>query len=229
MSREATENVVRLATPDQRTTSPVAMMGQLLKLSNLVTRPFFVFLAGPFSLNHNELRVLMTLASMREAAAHEVAKAAGMHPMNVSRAVASLTRAGRISARRDVDGRRKILSLTSDGLELHKALVPHVRRVAEVMCESMSSLEAEFFAKLLTKLVERLDALAPTDPMLIDAAALTQATGSRSPAIRAVPPEKSALESSPIAAKKRRRSPTSTRKSSATKITKTESRRKASS
>lgn len=228
MSREDTETVVRLENPGQRPTSPVVMMGQLLKLSNLVTRPFFVFLAGPFSLNHNELRVLMTLASMREAAAHEVAKAAGMHPMNVSRAVASLTRAGRISARRDVDGRRKILALTSEGLELHKALIPHVRRVAEVMSDSMSSLEAEFFAKLLAKLVERLDSLALTDPMLIDAAALTQATGRQSPTIRAVPPTKSSLESPQIGARKRRSSTTNTRKSRTSKGTKTESRRKMS-
>lgn len=162
----------------QRSVSPIAMMGQLLKLSNLITRPFFVFLADPLSLNHNELRVLMTLAAMGEAAAHEIAKAAGMHPMNVSRAVASLTRARRITARRDVDGRRKILTLTPKGQELQKALLPHIRRVADVLCESMTSLETEFFAKLLSKLVEHLDTLSPTDPKLVDAEALTEATKS---------------------------------------------------
>lgn len=178
MGREDKPTTSATADSAQRGMSPIAMMGQLLKLSNLITRPFFVFLAGPLSLNHNELRVLMTLASMREAAAHEIARAAGMHPMNVSRAVASLTRARRITARRDVDGRRKILALTSEGQELQKALLPHIRRVADVLCESMTPLEIEFFAKLLSKLVEHLDTLSPTDPKLVDAAALTEATES---------------------------------------------------
>jgi DNA-binding MarR family transcriptional regulator len=156
---------------------------------------------------------------MREAAAHDVAKAAGMHPMNVSRAVASLTRAGRISARRDVDGRRKILALTSEGLELHKALLPHVRRVAELMSDSMSSLEAEFFAKLLAKLVERLDSLALTDTMLIDTVALTQVTGLKSPTIAAVPSKKSSIQSMQVGTNERRRLTTNTRKSNTPKET----------
>ncbi len=143
------------------------MMGRLLKLSNMVMRPFFAFFAEHHSVSHNELRVLMTLARMREAASHEIASAAGMYPMNVSRAVATLMRAGRIAARRDTDGRRKILSLTPKGEALYEALLPHVRYMADLLFSPMTPLETEFFGKLLAKLVERLDTAAALDATLL--------------------------------------------------------------
>lgn len=147
--------------------SRIAMMGRLLKLSNMVMRPFFAYFADRLSINHNELRVLMILAPLHEAAAHEIAKAAGMYPMNVSRAVATLMRAGRIEARRDTDGRRKILSLTPKGYALYEALLPHVRYMSDLLFETMTQLETEFFGKLLAKLVERLDNAAQFDATLL--------------------------------------------------------------
>ncbi len=165
--------------------SRVAMMGRLLKLSNLVLTPFLVVFADRYSINLNELRVLMTLASMREAAAHEIAREAAMRPMNVSRAVATLTRAGRIAARPDADGRRKLLTLTPKGRDLYEAMLPHVRRMSDVLFDSMSPLETEFFAKLLAKLVERLDSIDPTDPMLIGPEEPRAATPKRAPAPKA--------------------------------------------
>lgn len=154
------------AAPDDRP-SRIAMMGRLLKLSNMVMRPFFAYFADRLSINHNELRVLMILAPLQAAAAHEIAKAAGMYPMNVSRAVATLTRAGRIASRRDTDGRRKILTLTPKGYALYETLLPHVRYMSDLLFETMTPLETEFFGKLLEKLVERLDAAAQFDATLL--------------------------------------------------------------
>ena len=73
----------------ERRVSRIAIKGQLLKLSHLVMRPFSFVLSDMYAINTNELRVLMILAPMGEAASHEIAKATGMHPMNVSRAVAT--------------------------------------------------------------------------------------------------------------------------------------------
>lgn len=142
---------------NERRVSRVALLGQLLKLSHLAMRPFSFVLSDMYSINTNELRVLMILAPMGEAASHEIAKATGMHPMNVSRAVATLSKAGRITARRGDDGRRKILSLTPDGRQLYEQLLPQVRYMADLLFESMSSLETDFFAQLIAKLVDHMD------------------------------------------------------------------------
>lgn len=152
----------------------IVLLGRLLKLSNLVTRPFFVFFAERYDLSLNELRVLMILASMERAAAHELCEATGMHPMNVSRAVATLRRNDRISAQPDPDNRRrKILSLTPRGRNLHRMLVPHVTKISDFLFESMSPLEVEFLGKLMSKLVRRLDAVDASSPLLIDERALS--------------------------------------------------------
>src|SRR3569833_1089008 len=74
------------------------LLRQLLKLSNLVGRPFFTHFAERYDLTMNDARVLMALASERQAASHELCDATGMHPMNVSRSVARLRRQGRLAA-----------------------------------------------------------------------------------------------------------------------------------
>lgn len=173
--------------------SSLVLMGRLLKLSNLVTRPFFVYFADRYALSLNELRVLMTLATMREAAAHEIGKAAGMHPMNVSRAVAALMRAGRIAAQRDpANRRRKILTLTPKGRELQLALTPHARHMADFLFDCMSPLEGEFFSKLLGKLIDHLDAVDPESPLLIDSAALGDTGGTGEAVEEEVKPRRAA-------------------------------------
>lgn len=141
----------------RRSPSSVAMMGRMLKLSNLVMRPFHNFLSDKYDLNFNELRVIMSLAPEREVAAHEIAKMTGMQAMNVSRAAASLLKSGRISARRGVDGRRKMLSLTDKGRALHDVLMPPAREVADRLFEGMTPLETDFLDKLLQKLVTHMD------------------------------------------------------------------------
>lgn len=149
---------------------------RLLKLSNLITRPFFVHFAERYELSLNDLRVLMTLAMVPSSASHELADATGMHPMNVSRSVAVLVRQGRIEARRDPDNRRrKILTLTADGQEVERALIPHVRKIAAFLFDPMTPLEVEFLSKLLDLLIGRLEEVDPGSPELIDLEALSAA------------------------------------------------------
>jgi MarR family transcriptional regulator, lower aerobic nicotinate degradation pathway regulator len=111
---------------------PPMLLYRLLKLSNLMMRPLFMKRAEAFQMNINELRVLMTLARMGEAASHELCEVAGIHPMNVSRAVSVLRAQGRIEERRDEDNRRrKLLRLTPEGRRVSEKLQPAGRSVAE--------------------------------------------------------------------------------------------------
>lgn len=131
---------------------------RLMKLTNLINRPFFARFAEYYQLTINDARVLVTLASMPEAAAHELCDATGMHPMNVSRSVATLRRQGRISERRDPENRRrKILRLTSKGWTVCRTFVPDMERMSEFLFESMSPLEVHSLSRLVDLLIARLE------------------------------------------------------------------------
>lgn len=146
---------------------------RLMKTSNLLTRPFFARFAEQYDLSLTEWRVIMTLAQLGEAASHEICDALGMHPMNVSRAVANLRKQGRIAEERDPNNRRrKILSLTPEGKALHEKLTPQIDKIAEFLFGSMSPLEVEFLNKLLDLLIARLESVDPESPLLIEPSAL---------------------------------------------------------
>lgn len=131
---------------------------RLMKLTNLIHRPFFTRHAKRYHLTINDARVLVTLASLSEAAAHELCDATGMHPMNVSRCVATLRRQGRIAERRDPDnGRRKILRLTRKGWTVCRSFVPDMERISDFLLSSMSEPEVEFLSRLVDQLIERLE------------------------------------------------------------------------
>jgi DNA-binding MarR family transcriptional regulator len=145
----------------------------LSKLSNLVGRPFFSHFADRYDLTRNDVDVLLTIVEMRRTAAHELCRATGMHPMNVSRSVARLRRQGRVSERSDpANRRRKILEPTAEGLDLAARLKPHVKAMSDFLCASLTELEADFMAKLLRRLIERLQAVDLNSPILLDQAAL---------------------------------------------------------
>lgn len=151
------------------------MLHRLMKLSNLIGRPFFTHFAERYDLTMNDLRVLMALGGMSEAASHEICRAIGMHPMNMSRSVARLRRQGRIIERGDpVNRRRKILTPTPEGWALYGRLSPHVKALSEFVFGSLSPLEAEMLGKLLDVLIQRLESVDLNSPRLIDEAALAR-------------------------------------------------------
>ena len=128
-----------LTHPDDREHHlPPMLLYRLLKLSNLILRPFYVHRAESYEMNVNELRVLMTLAPMGEAASHELCEVAGLHPMNVSRAVSALRRQGRVEERRDEENRRrKLLRLTPEGQRVFDELAPDANVAADRLFEGM--------------------------------------------------------------------------------------------
>lgn len=142
--------------------APTLVLYRLLKLSNLISQPFFANDAARYQISMNELRVLTTLAPLGEAASHEVGAVAGMHPMNVSRAVASLSLHRRIQQRPDPDNRRrKLLTLTPKGWKLHDDLMPHIQAVATSLFAALEAAELEVLGKLIDKMTARLDATIP--------------------------------------------------------------------
>ncbi|MFO1410645.1 MAG: MarR family transcriptional regulator [Steroidobacteraceae bacterium] len=146
------------AADDPAHQAPALLLYRLLKLTNLISRPFFAHDAERYQISMNELRVLMTLAPLREAASHELVDAAGMHPMNVSRAVAALRRHGRVQQRTDPDNRRrKLLQLTPEGLALYRNLVPHVQQIATRLFATMSGEELATLSRLIDTMTTRLE------------------------------------------------------------------------
>lgn len=148
--------------------APTLVLYRLLKLSNLISLPFFADDAARYQISMNELRVLTTLAPLGEAASHEVGTVAGMHPMNVSRAVAALTRHKRIQQRPDPENRRrKLLTLTPKGWKLHDDLMPHVQQVANTVFATLQSDELEVLSRLIDKMTSQLSgdgSFSDTDP-----------------------------------------------------------------
>lgn len=146
------------AADDPQHRSPRLVLYRLLKLSNLISQPFFSDDSARYQISMNELRVLTTLAPLGEAASHEVGTVAGMHPMNVSRAVASLSRQKRIQQRPDPNNRRrKLLKLTTKGWKLHDALMPHVQEIASTLFATLQPDEIEQLSRLIDKMTAQLD------------------------------------------------------------------------
>lgn len=132
---------------------PPMLLYRLLKLSNLILRPLFVQRAESYEMNVNELRVLMTLAPMGEAASHELCEVAGLHPMNVSRAVGTLRRQGRIEERRDDENRRrKLLRLTPEGQRVFDELAPDANVAADRLFEGMDGKALRNLSVVIDKL-----------------------------------------------------------------------------
>lgn len=162
--RKRESSLHALSTADEpRHPAPALVLYRLLKLSNLINQPFFADDAARYSIGMNELRVLLTLASRGEAAGHEVGALAGMHPMNVSRAVAALSRQKRIQQRPDPGNRRrKLLALTSKGWKLHEDLMPHVREVANSLFATLEPAELDVLDVLIDKMTARLEQNVPS-------------------------------------------------------------------
>lgn len=134
---------------------PPMLLYRLLKLSNLIMRPFLMHQAEVYQLSLNELRVLMTIAFMGEAASHELCEVAGLHPMNVSRAVATLRGQGRVEERRDeANRRRKLLRLTAEGQRTYEELEPHAAGAAVCLFKGMDDAALRSFSAVIDKLTE---------------------------------------------------------------------------
>ena len=131
----------------------VAMLHELLKLTNRLMAPFSTHLSHRYKISINEFRLLMTIGALGRTASHELAEMTGVNVMSVSRAVATLERHGRIEVVPDPrNRRRKWISLTEEGRKLRE-------RASQRNLVKASGFPMEDFVKLqkqVTKLRDNL-------------------------------------------------------------------------
>jgi DNA-binding MarR family transcriptional regulator len=137
----------------------VAMLHQMLKLTNRLMAPFSTHLAHRYRISLNEFRLLMTIGALERTASHELAELTGVNVMSVSRAVATLQRHGRIEVVRDpANGRRKWLTLTREGRRLYQIMRPQSEKVADYLFSELAPAEVEQLGTILTRLIDTLEA-----------------------------------------------------------------------
>jgi DNA-binding MarR family transcriptional regulator len=137
----------------------VAMLHQLLKLTNRLMAPFSTHLSHRYKISLNEFRLLMTIGALEQTASHELAEVTGVNVMSVSRAVATLQRHGRIEVVRDPANRRRTwLTLTDEGRRLYAIMRPQSEKVADYMFSELDPAEVEQLGTTLTHLIDTLEA-----------------------------------------------------------------------
>lgn len=125
----------------------------LQRIGTLLSMPFFQQYAEQHNLTLNEWRVVVVVHDKPGTAGHEVGRLAGLAPMNVSRAVASLKKAGRIRAEQDPSNRRQhALYLTDEGKLLFQQIYPKARAHAEKLFEVFTVEERRQFSEYLQRL-----------------------------------------------------------------------------
>ena len=137
----------------------VQVMHHLLKLTNRLMAPFSTHLEKRYRITLNEFRVLMLIGKLETTASHELAGILGVNTMAVSRAVASLSRQGRIAVDTDPQSRRrKILRLTDQGRLLYADMMPASLQVADYLFEALRPHEVMAFDHYVRILTDRLEA-----------------------------------------------------------------------
>jgi DNA-binding MarR family transcriptional regulator len=140
-----------------RQTLTPAMVGfRLLKLTNLMSRPFFAQFAREHAMSLTEWRAIVVLRHQPGSAAQDIAAATGLHPMNVSRAVIALRKAGLVEEARDPKNHRRVLLwLTPAGEALFETLRPVSEKNANALLDALSGDELLHLGQALDKLIAR--------------------------------------------------------------------------
>jgi DNA-binding MarR family transcriptional regulator len=131
---------------------PYRLSVLMLRISNAIARSY----ERRFRLSVPEWRVMAVLGRFGPLSANGVAEKTQMDKVRVSRAVARLVAAGRVSRRVDhADRRRSVLALTVAGEVIHREIVPHARRVETRLLAGLSDNERAALDNLLGKLEAR--------------------------------------------------------------------------
>lgn len=131
---------------------PYRLSVLMLRISNAIARSY----ERRFRLSVPEWRVMAVLGRFGPLSANGVAEKTQMDKVRVSRAVARLLAAGRVSRRTDrIDRRRSILALTAAGEAIHREIVPHAERVESHLLTGLDEAERAALDRLLAKLEAR--------------------------------------------------------------------------
>lgn len=123
-------------------------------LSNRVSRAIAARYAETFDLTIPEWRIIAVLGRRTGLTAKEIAEATEMDKVAVSRAVSRLVAAKRVQARADAaDARRQILSLTSQGENVHARIAPIALAAEEKLLRALDARERRELDALLDRLL----------------------------------------------------------------------------
>lgn len=124
-------------------------------LSNTVSQAIAREYQERFNLSMTEWRVMAVLARFDALSAKQVAERTAMDKVAVSRALARLVEAGRVSRRtHDRDKRRSVLSLTEAGWQIHDVVAPMAREHERELLARLSADEQAALSGILDKLLE---------------------------------------------------------------------------
>jgi len=131
---------------------PYRLSVLMLRISNAIARSY----ERRFRLTVPEWRVMAVLGRFGPLSANGVAEKTQMDKVRVSRAVARLVSAGRVSRRIDPgDRRRTVRALTAAGRAIHREIVPHARRVEARLLQGLAPAERVQLDRLVAKLEAR--------------------------------------------------------------------------
>jgi DNA-binding MarR family transcriptional regulator len=127
---------------------------RLSVLSNTISQAIAREYAERFDLSITEWRVIAVLGRYPGLSANEVAERTAMDKVAVSRAVARLIDAGRLT--RDTHGddrRRSVLELTPRGQRLYEQIAPLALRRERDLLETLDAEEQRWLDRILDKLI----------------------------------------------------------------------------
>jgi len=129
---------------------------RLSVLSNRVSDAIARQYSDRFGLSIPEWRVMAVLGGTPGLSARDVAERTAMDKVQVSRAVESLAREGRVARAADAeDGRVARLSLTSKGRAIYDEVVPLALHLEEIFLSALKPDERRTLDALLAKLVRQ--------------------------------------------------------------------------
>jgi DNA-binding MarR family transcriptional regulator len=123
-------------------------------LSNTISQAIADDYQRRYDISVTEWRVMAVLARFDGLSAREVAERTAMDKVAVSRALARLVEAKRVSrVTHDDDKRRSVLSLTEAGWTMHDEVAPMARAREREVLEKLSEEDRNWLRRILDKLL----------------------------------------------------------------------------
>lgn len=145
---------------DHHKLSPAIIGFRLLKLTNLMSQPFFAKFAKQHALTLNEWRSMVAISARPGCAAEDISAATGLHPMNISRAVTSLKKRRFVDYETDPKNHRRILlTLSKTGRAKFNEIAPHSEQQSRELLSALTEQEIEDFSRILDKLVRQAEGM----------------------------------------------------------------------
>ena len=123
-------------------------------LSNTISQAIADDYQRRYDISMTEWRVMAVLARFEGLSAREVAERTAMDKVAVSRALARLVSAGRVSrVMHDDDKRRSVLGLTEAGWRMHDEVAPMARARERELLARLDAEERAWLTRILDKLL----------------------------------------------------------------------------